>query len=545
MLSLVPRAKSDGPPHAAKRRVLAVCLIVVIIGSVAGFYRTGVERHRDARITWGAMSDILAMSIAISRDVYGLPGYLGYRQVADAIASALAPGGLTDLSEQSQALLADPNAIAEAFKRAVAIPRTDLPRYAGLTPAFVTTWAEDAGWPDLYSYAFRVFGMVPTAMYDFYFLVLTVSCLLAVASFWRNPAVLMPIAIFTASLLLLGLSDFFQPLIPSVNANRFVSTLAVVPVLHLAAEIAARARPSAIRLLALALQGIILAFSMSVRSSAAWAPLALALGCAALAVRQLAAGRKDPRSVLAGWAFPLIAIAVFAGTSGAYDQWRRSRMDPVYAQGDCIIDHHMRWHSMFYGFAYHPDWPKIKPDYLSDGAGDANEYKMVEHYLNERKVPETYVCSETGFYRAGLHEKVLKILSLQFMKAHPAYVLEQWFWYKPRLLIEETKENIDSVPMSVKVAVAVFILMLSAIDGLPVATVFFVWLGTTFAAVGASVPQIVSVPAQYVPEAYLGAWAVLLATVTLLGSAAVAAGRRIAFDRLGGAAKRSARASSS
>jgi hypothetical protein len=130
--------------RAVCQAVLLALVIATIFGAIAGLYWRGVDKARDARITWGGTADIIALSIAISHDYYGLDGHLGYRSVADALASAIAPGGLMDMSDQSKALLSDRSAIAEALRRAASIPVAELPQYHGLNPDFLTTWAEDS-----------------------------------------------------------------------------------------------------------------------------------------------------------------------------------------------------------------------------------------------------------------------------------------------------------------------------------------------------------------------------------------------------------------
>lgn len=268
--------------------------------------------------------------------------------------------------------------IDAAFKAAIDAPFHE--------PAWFI-WGNDKGGA-LYSVlAFRLFGIVHSSHYDLFFLLLSISALLFVASYRQHP-----FKIFCLLCLLTSLYVLAQPFsqgglqLGGFQAQRALPVLALVPMLHLLFAIATHR--SRYGVLALALQAFLLVFVYFMRSSAAWAFIGIALFTVAVAFRQrhvildkLKARniQESPHSVNL-YALPLVLIA---GSLGLLFVYKQISLHPRYFSD--LTETRVLWHNMYMGLVWRANLLKSS-DFATElfptkRWGDAGVKDALEIYL--------------------------------------------------------------------------------------------------------------------------------------------------------------------
>lgn len=420
-------------PVTKRTRIIAFVLALAALLCLGTSYSQGVKRGLDTRITYAFEHDAWSMSVAISRLFYGLhEGYMGYRQVVNITSTYLAPDGVHDQS--SIPYLQNRAHIDEALQAALTIDPDTLPAFNdGEAANFVSILGEDVGLADFYTLAFAIFGYHADAMYQFYFLVLTLSTICFIIAYRADPLPLLTLFGLCASFSIFFFSDFFaDPLLPSVNANRFATTLAVIPLAHVLWRVTLCGKGGWQGLLLLAIQALVFAFAASIRKTA---QLQLAL----LVLAMLAAAWPLARAHVAQWwrHQGIRAGALFLLIYVSYGLVQSSQLNKIYLS-DCAIEQHMTWHSIVLGLSKHPEWESYNTIATPGLTGDSIAWSAFERVMKARG--EDYICPSSGIHKLRLHEGVMRSLLFQFAAAHPRYMLELELYHKPRLLLESIIE---------------------------------------------------------------------------------------------------------
>lgn len=434
---------------------MLVCFFVVIV-----CYFFGVHQGLNTRITAGAYLDFTNMSIALSRIWFHLhEGYIGYRQVFNAISDVFLPDH--DFNNFANFYrLNDPAFLQRAFDAVKHIPG-HLAHYSIFSSEFVSVNMEDLGLADFYTLAFMIFGVLPTAMYNFYFLIFSISILLFLSAYKRHLLPLMLLAIVISIFPIFFFSNFFSISLPSVNANRFMSSLGFVPILHVVCMMFRTEKLDKKQIVFLICQGLIFAFAVSIRRTASWQLIALLMLAGFVAFKIFWPYRKKFFKLehLRLLQQPFLASTlIFVITVSSYQALQNKMLNPIY-NTDCAPNGHAIWHSAFLGLQMHPDWPK----YLKAGDtafGDGAAFSTFENYM--KKYGLNYICPMTNEYLYRLHEYVIRHKLLNFLAKHKMFALELYGYYKPLKLFNNLKIRL----LSVSNYCIIFFLLLSSLVGI-------------------------------------------------------------------------------
>jgi hypothetical protein len=443
--------------NAVARSICAGWTILLVVLMSFGTFSS----ERIGAMTWGPQHDVWSAAIAISKIKFGLSGGLAYKEVEQAIADEVtSKKNIWDVEDdKTLALVNDPSAVTRGFKKAAALTKDQI-AIPPTKEGYVTDWCEDLGYADFYNLAFRLFGVNAFSTYFLYVTILLASVLIFQVVFFRDGLAMTTLMLSTTALFL-STCSFFNVLVPSLAANRFLSTLAFVPLVHL---ICAAIRVGPLKLseaVAVALQATILAFAIAARSSGNWCIPALVVSLLAVASLRL---RHVPRNLLtikgfdrrvifAGWplgrllATGALGLAVIA----AFGLTRRAELDERYFWEDNQPGH-LVWHSAYVGLASNPEWPKYKPFPDVPDGGDGVGFRVFEHRMQERGEQAASLTHEIYapyYYRARVYEKVIRREYLSFLIAHPSYTLMLFFYYKPMALIRVLGGLISSIPLGV------------------------------------------------------------------------------------------------
>lgn len=440
-----------GIDAAAVARYLAAVWTLFLIALMAfGTFSTA----RIGALTWGQTHDINSAAIAISQIKLGVSGGLAFREVEQAIARHVTStsNSMDVADDKSRALAHNQEAISKGFQAAAAIELSQVvvPKTSG---GYVTEWAEDVGYADFYNLAFRLFGFNAYATHWLYVALLFASAVLFTTVFISSTSAMASLVAGVSALFAETASQsLFADFLPNFVANRFVSTLALIPLLHVVCALLRRSRLRPAETVLLVVQLCILAFVIAARSSAQWsvvAGLAIFLVVFLIRMRSFDAASTSTTGIrrwlerIRGVAQfrRLVAVAALLLTvTTAISALRYSRLDRVYFF-DGNMPNHMVWHSAFVGLAFHPDWPKLKP-YGVGESGDGIGFLLFERARKQQHLP--YV-SPNGFYLVRTYEKFVRDQYFRFLRRHPKYAVELFLYYKPLILYSLLSHFISSI----------------------------------------------------------------------------------------------------
>lgn len=435
------------PAAAPVLRLFAFLWSLVLIALMA----TGtVTSAHIGTMTWGVGHDVWSATIAISNIKFGLKGYLGYHEVERAMAEKIdgAPSAWTTGTDQSEKNSADPAIITSGFRAASMLTPADI-----VVPSnkagYLVDWCEDLGYADFYNIAFRLFGVNAFSTHWLYISILTVSVFLFAVAFRADNMAMASLVVALSSLFLVGNSGIFQQSLPSFAANRFVSTLAIIPMLHVFLAFLRLGPLRSIEAGLLLLQALLLAWTIGFRTSGEWTYFAIAVSLVAVILMR-ANIRLGIRGIvsripklpdfhrLAAVAAITLIVAVSVGTI------RNHRIDERYFWDD-ELPHHLVWHSAWLGLTLNPDWHLVKPYAdLSDVRSDSVGFMWFQHRMAELGQP--YASSSAPrFYRARIYEKMLAGEFVRFLLRHPIYDLQLYAYDKPKALIGDITALVKSI----------------------------------------------------------------------------------------------------
>lgn len=317
---------------------------------------------------------------------------------------------------------------------------------------YTCVFAEDVGYTDFAKIAFRVFGFKISSLYSTYFLIMGVSVATFLAAYRRNVSMLLLLVLVQFGLFLVVRSmpnmNYPSPTMDqylqlgSVMNGRFLSTLGLIPFLHLGWCLVTWPRPRWVVLVPAVPQAALLGFALHLRGSA----VSLFLGLLGIAVipglAWLWRRRRDvirlpvSLSTVGGWAvghwpLGLVALAflghkVYLSTAAHWTYFT-----------DEGLPHHLVWHSAYIGLEYHPKWTQhpMNPGQV----GDSMAFLGSESLLMDNGIDKQYLRSFlTNGYKARLHDSLLRQRYLKFVRHNPIYMFELMCWYKPKSIKQYT-----------------------------------------------------------------------------------------------------------
>jgi len=349
--------------------------------------------------------------------------YGGYgNTIATPVQSALILGGLTDdasilskLGSKFPDNLHDSSLINSAIDKAARLNvRVDLEN--GIRGAV----DDDAGFADYVRLSFYLFGHKLLSLYLFYFVVFVGSVALFIYTFRRRSDILaVLLCVCVAQVYVVG-SLIVDPIhyAGSITDPRFLSTLGIVPALHVACTLLYRLSPSPSNIAGVIIQSIILMFVMSIRASIIWA----AFGIIVLALIVAVQGFRAKMGITASmWSVAILLIVASLQTL----YFSRS-LHPVYHKNG-ELGYHGVWHALFYQLQGHPGWQKKYASAYHNSAGDSLPQAAARYYLMQHPSvdPDSlYLDPNHKDMKARVMELYVRKAFIDFFLHDPRFVAE-------------------------------------------------------------------------------------------------------------------------
>lgn len=399
-----------------------------------------------------------ALTAVISSRDHGLAGhpYSGY----EAVLTTLQLGGFTSMPEVlRRAGLQYPDNLRDYERLNAAIAAA---RSVNVDGSPLVMHAEnDQGLTDYIRASFALFGEDVSSPYYFYFVLIALSMVLFVVEYWRS---------YEASALLFasvcGVYSFLpnylgsDPELLTVATSRHLSTIGIIPLLHLILFMASGRTPARyLSLAALVLQSALIAFAFAIRATAEWMPIAVGAATLfylarpmALAVRtRFGLEKIAPETMRRGFA-ALIFCASFAAVGAV----REHSLEPTRG---VALNIHPLWHNMFFGLSVNPEWrARFYPAYAGLRGDSLPFYAAakyaVDHDLPYRTLPSIWIeTPETKkltsepipFGSWPIFERIVKAAFFEFVRAHPGYAIRVYFAYHPLALLQNLGDFLASL----------------------------------------------------------------------------------------------------
>ena len=438
---------------------VSTILAALIIYSI---FTTGVRRGMDHVVSFGPQTEQHAMTIAISELRQGLGSYIGYTSTLEELQKLMNRGAEGPNDPKLLPNLSNGDLINEAIANAVAsVPRV---------PAFIaygdliTMVYDDIGIVDYIKIAFSVFGFKIQSLYYLFFTLLSLSSAALLVQYWRKPVAQ---AVLLASLFAFVLelqTSIFNADVPTFWGLRHCSTLALVPLWHLAFLLLYRVRLSPSAVVLAALQVAIAVLAIKTRGSTLWVVIFLAVLTAFLAFGVWRRSSPDERSTiglmksLAMW--PLILMLAGLLADKLYTD---SRLHPAYFTDD-IMPYHGAWHSAYLGIVASPSFPEGQP--MLTRGWDRGGYDAALAYLKAKGFIATeaqYVSPWTNTYKMRLHDRTMRSAYLELVSNNPFKTLALYAYWKPVHIYNVWHILVGSLPLSAWLMVLLGPLLLAVV----------------------------------------------------------------------------------
>jgi hypothetical protein len=452
-------------------------------------------------------STLYSLTAVLSSQFHELQGspYHGYKSVEDALKHygfevthcgmaaqyAVPPGSPEPITDRSCGGNFRNPAYLNALLRAAASADT-----CGSPLVFNAN--NDQGIVDFIRAAFSIFGTNVAALYNFYFLLMLTPVVLYLLSFWRD---------YRACVLLFACACAVYVFMPSwliqnnsllsVATQRFLSTLGIIPVLHILQLIQRDERsPKWLDIATAVGQAAFISFAYAIRASSIWMVVAVAAALFyytarpflhALLARTLRVDASSVRRVSVALLFVATFLAIEA-------------VRAVYLTPACgtALNAHPFWHTIYYSLQFGPRWDstnvilykglsgnETRPNpvpAINDvtKTGDEMVYEAVQEYVEAHHLP--YQTKPTMWYsttQSGIttsegmplgswvtYEQVVRSMFFDFVRENPQYVLENFLIVKPLHFLVVLRDFLQTVWHDLSPARAVaFCLMVVLIAG--------------------------------------------------------------------------------
>lgn len=414
---------------------IAFAIFVLIAGFATGI-RSGL---RDT--TSHLFIDLSAMTAALSSKYHGLSGhpYQGYLSVRNALQTA----GLLVNKENFPGNFRNYATLTAALHAAETTPSCGSP--------LVSDAYNDQGVFDFFRGSFALFGADVRSTYYFYFLLVGASAVIYLARFWRSYAACTLLFACAAGIYSFMLSYVLNNnQLISVSNSRFLSTLGIIPLLHLLVTLIRERGPRIgwLSLIAIVAQTAILELAIAARATAQWMEIAFLIIVTALLTKAaFSTYRERSFSALQRFVLGRGATTFYvAATLLVLGSLRALSLPP---NCGAAINEHPFWHNMFIGLSFNPEWKtKIEPELgLTDQTlgGDQMVFTMAglyaeRHHLPFQTKPNIWTQSKSGgpdlapFGSWPTYENVVRDAFFEFVRHHALYTFRTFVIYKPQLL---------------------------------------------------------------------------------------------------------------
>ena len=423
---------------AVQLAAVASCAAVLFIA-----FRIGCLRGFDSTIGTGAWGRMLfGIGGAITDQVFGNSGYA----LGETIEGSLLLNGLTGDAATLQNLgvsfpenLRNPvliqNAIEQAIKQAASSPYGP--------GALRGASGDDPGFIDFVKVSFALFGRTVLSLYLTYFVLVAIEVAAFLVAFRNRPSCLALLTVLlVAHACIINSRLFDHDLgLGSVNDPRFLSTLAIIPALHVVMLVIWREPMTLGGIILVAIQSLLAALAIWIRSSAAWVIIAVLALFAGSLIIDLRNGRLGEwgRNLVSYW-----SIAIFLVVVAGHAIFVRQTLNPVYAeQGE--VSYHNFWNLILDMMQVHPDLDKKFGTFFDGVTGDGMPVSASRVYLQRHPSEEKPTEHVDGRLTLAAVEKYSRAVLFEIARQDPMLVAETFFYYKPRLLIDAFVEQLSSL----------------------------------------------------------------------------------------------------
>jgi hypothetical protein len=450
--SLMGQASHFAGAAAVRRSGLAAGVAgLLALAFLVATFQLGFEKNLVRTIApeeWGRY--LFAISSAITE----LKSGIGWFASSEYVEGALQQGGLTadpsllkPLGLQFPENLKHPQVLQNALEKAWAVPHapSNRPEAGGYYNNLRGAMGDDAGLSTYTVLGFVLFGRHIASLYYLYFAVLAASMLLYALSHGRSVAAVTGLALAVMGLYLVASSDVvnFTRTIGyfagqsglDIKDPRFLSTLALVPVVHIVAWWLSPGRPfGAFDLVVLAGQAAILAFAIHIRASAQWT--VIGLGVLWLVVAADVRWRQRlPWSALMtrGRSYSLVTLATCAIVLGMGHVVPLLAAHPLYKlQGDRVA--HPFWRGVYYSLQDNPDWTAKYSATVDGASGDEMPVVAVKKAIAKLPPDQQRRYLVRGYPTMVALEKFSRSLFFHLLRQDPRFIYRTYFVFR-RMLI--------------------------------------------------------------------------------------------------------------
>ncbi len=411
-----------------------VCVLAAL--AISTVFLVGIDRGMDRVLAFGPESDVNSIAVAVTALVYGEQGYVAYYPVFEALMQPLQSGAEGPNDPRILANLRSGDLINEALAKASSLgPVGSLFVSDG---GLRTMVYDDLGTVDYAKMAFGIFGFKIESLYYLYFSIVALSTLAFLIQFRAKPVALMLLLCVLGAFFLETKTGVFNDHQPTFWGHRHGSTLALIPMWHLALLLVFRWRLAPSSLLVALLQAAILVLAIKMRGSAVWTVVFL---CGLSMLLSYRAWRLLPPATRTFWdlvrpafKWPLVVSLLCVAANNAYTD---AKLHPAYFTDD-IIAHHGAWDVAFLGMAHSPTlWHRVGGTY--DKPLDRVGVEATLAYLQEHRFLRSeaeFVSPWTGTYKYRMYDDIMKRVFLSHVLANPFSVIELYLYWKPKRIVE-------------------------------------------------------------------------------------------------------------
>lgn len=408
-------------PQSFQRLLIAVACCALFIT-----FRTGLVRGFQDIIgteSWGRV--LYGIGSAITQIDHGGYGYT----IADGVEARLQLGGLTgnaDILSKLGTKFPDNLHNSTLINHAIDDARTVKWPFNPAT-GVRGAGSDDIGFADYVKMGFYLFGHNLLALYLTYFVILGISVAAFISVFRHQLEKLAIFAISCIALACLFDSSILNPEnLGSITDPRFLSTLCIIPTLHIAFVIGDRSPPFALNIVGIVIQSAILVFMFSIRASVVWALFAILVFWAIWSVRDV---RTMKRLTSWGWVIGILLVVI-----GLHAFYVFQVLHPVYKQKGENTSHAL-WHALFYQLQFHPKWNEKYSAAYDHAKLDELPPIAAKKYLLRHPPPDpevVYLTSDRQYLKSTANETYVRKAFFEFLANDPKFVFETIALYNPR-----------------------------------------------------------------------------------------------------------------
>jgi hypothetical protein len=409
---------STGSTQTSKKRRNGICGLIVLSLLVFTFvYSLYKDMHKTVPEALGRHS--ASIGIAISGLEYGIDGYMGY----GAVLNRLSEKGMTNdrkIAEQYgmtvEQILTNGPVLNAAIQATLSLDSSQWIHMYQLV-------AEDRGFIDYCKIAFSLFGYKVESLLYLYYLLLTISVSIYIASFYNRLEFIQLLCLFLCShLVVLSAAPVIGIELQTVYNIRFLPVLGILPALYLSALVLGRLRYTMRTLTYSCIQTAILLFVVHIRHSIVC--FIMSIGAVYILSCLYSWKRQPELGVYYFYQKHIWPLAVVLLGFCIFQFHQVIALSPLYSDE---IKNKMIWHSLYVGLSAHPN---SESKYGIENS-DNTAYHLVQKISRDR-----YGIEKIVGYSDSLYERILKDEFMKIFIGDPVFVLENFILYKPYMFAQ-------------------------------------------------------------------------------------------------------------